>query len=170
MCKDVSISGHGFWLRKLGIDISNRFALAEECSKESSMRLMHFKICRNIYPTNILLSKMKISPSDKCDHCKVPDVIEHFFIHCQRLKGFWEHIYKEINNRTDFKFQQNIKNILFGYIPEEAPKANKHDIKIANYMILLAKVCISKMRYGPRTNIFVIFESEWDLRKTKETN
>ena len=59
-------------------------------SKESRLRLLYFKILNNIYPTNILLSKMKIKTSDKCEYCKTHDLIEHFFFHCKRLEGFWK--------------------------------------------------------------------------------
>ena len=35
----------------------------------------------NIYPTNILLSKMKVKENNKCSYCTdIIDVIEHFFL------------------------------------------------------------------------------------------
>ena len=49
----------GFWKRKFGIDIERYFGNAITACKETRLRLSHFKILHNIYPTNILLRKIE---------------------------------------------------------------------------------------------------------------
>ena len=85
------------WKRKLDADISYYYDIAIKTTKESRLRLLHFKILHNIYPTNILLHKMKIKPSKFCEHCQVPDFIDHFFSDCALIYDFWKHISNYIN-------------------------------------------------------------------------
>ena len=79
--------------------------------------------------------------------------------------GYWEFVFREITNLTNCTFQRNINSILFGITKDEVKGVKKQDINTANYLILLAKVCVSKMRYGQISDIYVIFEAEWALRK-----
>ena len=69
-----------FWRHKLGIDITEYFDTAHECSKETRLRLLHFKFLHNIvYPTNIMLEKMGLMRDNKCMWCDETDYIEHAF-------------------------------------------------------------------------------------------
>ena len=77
-----------FWERQYNINIYPYFAAGNEACREARLQLLHFKILHNIYPTNILLHKMKIKDSALCDHCKVHDFIEQFFFKCNKLRGF----------------------------------------------------------------------------------
>ena len=43
---------------KMNAKIEDYFSIAHESTKESRLRLLHFKFIHNIYPTNILLNKM----------------------------------------------------------------------------------------------------------------
>ena len=84
----TTVCSVGFWNRKYDTDILNYFEVAITASNESSLRLHHLKILHNIYPTNILLYKMNIKTTNKCDYCKMFDFIELLFIHCQKLQAF----------------------------------------------------------------------------------
>ena len=165
--KNTSICAQKFWERKFGINVRQKFAIAHEYTKESRLRLLHFKICHNIYPTNILLNRMRITSSELCTFCKVPDYIEHFFIQCQKLDGFWEKIFQTINSYSTVRFTMSIEKILFGITKMEEPNANVKELKMANNIILIGKMSISKMKYGLLKNIHLIFEREWALRKNK---
>lgn len=165
--QQVTVSGIQFWQRKTGVDISTHFDIAHNSCTESRLRLMHFKILHNIYPTNILLNRMQISNTELCEVCRVPDYVEHFFIHCKRLRGFWESVYHIINSVTQYQFNKTDVDILFGIREEKELPASKADIKTANHIILLGKVCVSKMRYGKIKSIDTIFDLEWSLRKTE---
>ena len=55
---------------------------------------VHFKLqmlqWKNIYPTNILLSKMKVSKNNKCSYCTdMVHVLQHFCAECPVVQHFW---------------------------------------------------------------------------------
>ena len=68
-----------FWKRKFDVNISNHFNIAMNSTSETRLRLLHFKILHNIYPTSIMLQKMKIKDSNLCETCQTTDYLEHFF-------------------------------------------------------------------------------------------
>ena len=138
--------------------------MAKLATKESRLRLLHFKILHNIYPSNILLKKMGIKNSDLCEFCKERDIIEHMFINCKLLKGFWRDVFQTIYNHTNVRFPQTENDILFGY-NYGSVKVGKDKINTANHILLIAKLSISKFRYGQIKNITLIFESEMNIRK-----
>ena len=161
---NVETCGRNFWLRKTGFDINPNYKMANFATKESRLRLLHFKILHNIYPSNILLRKMGIKDSDLCDFCKERDVVEHMFINCKLLEGFWSMVFITIYNHTNESFSQSDNAILFGY-NYDSIKVAKEKTNIANHILLIAKLSISKFRYGKIKNLNYIFESEINLRK-----
>ena len=158
-----TICGKMFWMKKYNIDISNHFVLAYNATKESRLRLLHFKILHNIFPSNILLNRMGIKDTELCDYCGERDVIEHMLIHCNRLKGFWAMVMNTIYSRTNVRIEITDQNILFGIAKTEPQTKNSH-LKIINHIILIAKMCISKAKFGSISNIFMIFELELAAR------
>ena len=54
--------------------------------KEARLVSLNWKILSNIYPTNILLSKMGKAPDNNCQICDTPDFLEHFFFYCKLNK------------------------------------------------------------------------------------
>ena len=53
--------------------------LSYKYTQQLTLRVRQWKILHNIYPTNILLSKMKIKENNKCSYCTdTVDVIGHF--------------------------------------------------------------------------------------------
>ena len=155
--------GRGFWLRKLNTDIHEKYLCAFYATNESKLRLLHFKLLHNIYPTNILLNRMGIKNSDNCDFCGKKDFVEHMFVNCPKLNGFWEKISSIIYTYTQVSFNLSIPNILLGLSPNK--HISKKQTNIANHIILIAKFCISKLRYGDISNIFLLFDLEFTLRK-----
>ena len=151
------------WLRKQ-VNISLYFTIGLESTKESRLRLLHFNIIHNSYPTNVLLTKMRIKQSNKCDFCQETDFLEHFFYECHRLQQFWhdiEYIMVSILNQ-DIKVNTSIA--LLG-ITKDNTTANSKRIKEANHMLLIARMSISKLRNSDIKNIKYIFEYEMLLRK-----
>ena len=69
----VRISGKELWKKRLNIDITNHYSIAKQATKESRLRILHFKLLHNIYPTNITLFRMGVKESDKCETCDVKD-------------------------------------------------------------------------------------------------
>ena len=71
---------HGFWSRKFGLEIDEHiWSIPSLATKETRLRVLQWKIL-HIYPTNILLCKMKVRDDHMCSYCNdVVDYIEHFF-------------------------------------------------------------------------------------------
>ena len=54
-----------FWNRRIPLfDVSNTFLMAINAIKEKRLRVSHWKIIHNIYPTNILIHNMGLSNTD----------------------------------------------------------------------------------------------------------
>ena len=88
--KNTTICSENFWKKKFNINTSKLYSIAKQTTSESRLRLLHFKILHNIYPTNILLSKMKVKENNLCETCHVTDYLEHFFVHCIKVRQFWK--------------------------------------------------------------------------------
>ena len=71
----------GFWSRKFGLEIDEHiWSIPSLVTKETRLRVLQWKILHNIYPTNILLCKMKVRDDQMCSYCNdVVDYTEHFF-------------------------------------------------------------------------------------------
>ena len=78
----VTPTASSFWVRKLGyITDRDAWSRAKQVTKETRLKVLHWKILHNIYPTNILLNKMNIEETNKCSYCNdIVDFIEHFFL------------------------------------------------------------------------------------------
>ena len=100
---------------------------------------------------------MGLKDTDKCEHCGQTDYIEHLFIHCPRLKGFWSSVFQNILLKTNMSLPMTDANILFGFDTEGLGKADGAKTNIANHILLIAKMSVSKMKYGTFKNIFIIF-------------
>ena len=98
--RDTSFSPHAcdFWRRKLGVDLTKQEWLsARYSSNEVRLRELQWKINYNIYPTNILLHKMKVADSNKCLYCKDEvDFIKHSFFDCTVARTLWSHVEKKL--------------------------------------------------------------------------
>ena len=120
--KNTPICSIGFWKRKFGIDVERYFGNAIRACKETRLRLLHFKILHNIYPTtcNILLRKMKIKNTDIA---------------------------------------------LFGILATEHHNLRDRTINDINMILLVAKMCISKVKYGKERSLAMVFEVEMASRE-----
>ena len=58
-------------------------------TKETRLLVLQWKTLHNIYPTNILLCKMKVRDGQMCSHCSdVIGYIECFFSDCMTIQTF----------------------------------------------------------------------------------
>ena len=130
-----------FWARKIEADIIKHYDIAINSTKESRLRLLHFKILHNIYPTNILLSKMKVKPSNLCEACQVPDYIEHFFYECSLIQHFWQQVNIFIRTKVNVNFNLDKKNILIGLAYNDFPNIKRATLNLINSIILIGKLC-----------------------------
>ena len=155
-CKDT-------WKNKLDIDITIFFSIGYMSTKESRLRLLHFKIIHHLYPTNILLEKMKIRDNNKCDSCQEVETLQHLFFNCTSLTTFWKYISELVSLTLETTFSIKVVNALFGITTEDT-QADLARIRKANHIMLIAKMCISKGRFSKNKNLRLIFEHEKLLR------
>ena len=153
----------GFWKRKLNLDIVPYFTIAHITTLETKLRLLHFKLVHNIYPNNVLLHKMKIKPSITCDYCRETDFVDHMFVTCLRLKGFWDLVKTLLELISVEEISLSVSNALFGFL-RGSLRCSNQKLREANNLILLAKFCIIKSKYSTQS-LENIFYFEIALRK-----
>ncbi|WP_419627006.1 hypothetical protein, partial [Thiolapillus sp.] len=107
---------NGFWHRKFGTEIDKHiWSLPSLVTKETRLRVLQWKLLHNIYPTNILLCKMKVRDDQMCSYCyDVVDYIEHFFFDCPPIQKFWKYIEQYILITFDIGIHLTIVDVLFG--------------------------------------------------------
>lgn len=140
--KEKQACSVGFWKRKFDYDITPEvWSLAYKATKETRLRLLHWKIVHNIYPTNIMLSKMKVKETNKCSECvDIVDVIEHFFFECPKVLRFWKYIETFCLTHLDKQIKIDVEVALFGCFAKDY---NEYTLSIVNHIVLIAKMSIS---------------------------
>ena len=155
--------GSKIWEQKFAVTLNEKhWSLASECTKETRLRMLQWKILHNIYPTNILLNKMGIRNSQLCSTCLCIDYTEHFFFECSRTKPLWTELEKQVEMYTGTRIRIEAKHALLGYLKNET-FSNKTVSEI-NHSILIAKMAISKVKYGNGGHIIEVFNREASSR------
>jgi hypothetical protein len=86
---------------------------------------------------------MKISNTEICTFCNAIDVIEHFFVECKHIEFLWRAIEVIASARMGKMLHLATHEKLLGYKTQNAIK-----YKWLNQVIIIAKLCISKYKYG----------------------
>ena len=160
--------GRKLWERKFEYDVIELYRNNIKCTKEVKLRELAFKIFHNICSTNLLLHKIGIKTSNKCDFCLEVDYLDHSLVECMRLQEYWDQVIFHIENETGIQITNNTINKLFGI---NYSLNDKRSVQKANLYLLLAKFAIIKAKYYKIENVFSIFVSEIDFRnKSKELN
>ena len=154
-----------FWAHKGANFNKNYWEIPFICTSEVRLRVLQWKIIHNIYPTNILLQKMKISDSNKCKTCGEIDYSEHFFFHCKQIKNIWKEIETIILYRTNKNIKLTMIDAMLGI--QCLDGTNKNEIKWINEIILVGKMVISKFKYGMYKFPLELLTKELELRKLK---
>ena len=131
--------------------------------KETRLRAITWKVLHNIFPTNILLSKMKIKDKPECDYCNEPDYLEHFFYKCKTVSALWREIQKELQSQLDICIKITEQMVMTGAVRRIFN--NRNHFRQVNLAIAIGKVTISKFKYGKKRNIMEIYEKECWMRK-----
>ena len=153
-----------FWENKFNIIIQPKtWLIANTCTKESRLRLLHWKITHNIYPTNILLNKLGITSNNKCSFCPNEiDFIEHFFYTCQKIKNIWKNVEQKVLFRYNKQLKLSCSDVLLGFDSEN--ETDKIFLSYVNLLILIAKMCIGIVRYHCPMDIEDLYNQELRLR------
>ena len=152
----------GFWKNKLKQDITEtHWHLAARSTRETRLKVLQWKILHNIYPTKILLFRIGKADTNTCDACNTgeTDYIEHFFYTCRKINRIWGLVTNEIMIRFGIQIHITLELAILGYTD-----TTEHSYNI-NHLISIAKMCISKFRYGERLPIDIIFYKELGLRQ-----
>lgn len=137
---------NSFWTRKGFNWDEDYWQIPYKCTGETRLRVLQWKILHNIYPTNILLHKMKIKDSNKCK-CGEVDFLEHFFFYCKNNLLIWTEIENMINCKAGKCFKLEAEHVMLGITKINGVSSGV--ISWINHIILVAKMIISKIRYGP---------------------
>ena len=157
---------HRFWKRKFNYDIDDKdWQMSFKYTDESRLRVLQWKILHNIYPTNILLCKMRITENNFCSYCAdTVDFIEHFFFFCPVVLKFWKDVEQFLLKRIGINVKLGITDVIFG-IKDKKEISLESQRKDTNHIILIGKMCISIFK---KTNsyalIYDIFEKHCALR------
>ena len=145
-----------FWQRKFNFTLDKSiWSVAYNACSETRLRVLHWKILHNIYPTNILLSKMKVTDNNLCSYCAHDvDYIEHFFYECSAVKPFWKYIENVVLVSFNVKLSITEKEVLFGVT--KCKHVSGRIAKKINHILLIAKMSISIYK---KTKSFLTLET-----------
>ena len=138
--------------------IENMWTFIPNCTKEPTLIMLQWKILHMIFATNKYLKKVGIKPSDICTYCNHVDSIEHYFVECALISHIWNYVENDIYKKCAYTIKLTIENIILGY-------GEMEHMKIINYLIIIAKLAISKMRYYGNIDLIMAYENEKTLRK-----
>lgn len=156
-----------FWERKFNILFDNKiWSATYQATKETRLLALQWKIIHNIYPTNILLSKMKIRDNKMCSFCPQEiDYIEHFLFDCRICQPLWLHIENILCVLLETRLHLDTKQVLFGIW--DGSEFSRVQQNLINLCLIIGKMCISKYKYGTPMHIQLMFDREFTLRKSQ---
>ena len=154
-----------FWNRKYNYEINEHdWKLTFETTKETRLRVLQWKILHNIYPTNIMLNKMKITLSNHCSYCSgTIDYIEHFLFYCPIVRTFWKSVQNFVLAKYNVRIHLNEIDVLFG-LQKRDTLTNEIRI-LVNHIVLIGKMCISIYKKTQKhALLFDLFMKQLDIR------
>ena len=167
--KNVSNKAYAYdiWRRKLEFEMCDKvWMLQRLATKETRLRELQWKILHNIYPTNIILQKMKVTETNKCDYCAdTIDFSEHFFFQCKFVVSFWKYLENYIVSILGKRVDLSLCNVMFGVHSREL---SVKETNFVNHIILIGKMCISITKKTKSTSpLEILFEQQQLLRRTQ---
>ena len=155
--------------KKIGIRLNElTWSQIFSSSKETKLQEFQWKVVHNIFPTNILLNRMGLKQSEKCDFCGETEFIEHLFYDCKRLEQLWQKVENMIRINSNIDISLNKYIVILGIEQDEISKTlNKKEIAEVNELLMIAKFCISKSKVM-ETNLEITFENELRIRNKKQ--
>ena len=108
--------GAAFWEKKFSFTFSNElWLIPKQCTSETSLLALQWKILHNIYPTSIMLFKMKVRDNHFWQYCPNEiDYIEHFFYHCRVCLPLWDHVFCVLNAICGKRMTFSATDVLLG--------------------------------------------------------
>ena len=85
-----------------------------------------------------------------------------FFYYCAKCVPLWRHVECELSFLLERRVNLDVKRVLFGILDLEG--FHSKEIHVINLCILVAKMCISKYKYGKPYSMTLMFDTEMKLR------
>lgn len=113
---------------------------------------------RNIYTTNLTLSKFFNEKDPKCTMCNQEDeTLVHLYYDCMIVKKFWSNVEQYIYQKTNYKICLESQNIITYFTHN-----NKKLEFLVNLYILIGKYYIHKTKYNKSKLSIKVFLLEID--------
>ena len=125
--------------------------------KEPRLKTLNWKILSNVYATKVFLHRVGKTENNICETCNKTDYIEHFFFDCTKVHSIWIEISHLIYTKYDVRHMIEKSDVLFGYNEDE-------NSKNINKLISIAKLTISKYKYGKYPDIISLLYTELRVR------
>ena len=157
--------GAAFWEKKFSFTFSNElWLIPKQCTSETRLLALQWKILHNIYPTSIMLFKMKLRDNHFCQYCPNEiDYIEHFFYHCRVCLPLWDHVFCVLSAMCGKRMTFSARDVLLGVCKSDVYSTEEWGV--INLCLIIAKMCISKHKYGTPSHLKSLFDKEFLFRK-----
>ena len=153
------------WINLFHLDDNDPeiWCVARQSSSEIRLIELQWKILHAVYPTGVLLNKMKIKNNNLCESCGDIDTLLHFFVTCSIAKVVWEEAEKIISFKCGRRVELSDQNKIIGIFSRDHLFGSEH-IRIINMIILVCKKTISKFKCEATSNIKLLLESQLRFR------
>ena len=127
-------------------------------TKDTNLQWFQYRILHRIIATNTFLFKISIKDNNRCTFCNThPETILHLFWNCPHTQLFWHELEEWLKQNCGHIRDLNLtkEDIIFGIL-----KQQRADV-ILNFIILLGKKFIYKMKYKNTKPCLQIFKKEF---------
>lgn len=134
------------------------YSLTFEATIDTTLRSFQYRFLMQLIPTNIYLYRCKLTATNICDFCSMNvESIEHLFWECSYVQELWSNLSQFLKSKNiDVVF--NLADICFGRTP------NSTSYRCINYIIILCKFFIFRMKYRKTIPRFEHFKKYLDIR------
>ena len=108
-----------------------------------------------------MLYRMRKEECNICNKCDVIDCVHHVFYSCEKTSIISDMVNFVISHKLNKNTSLTVTDVLFGVHDKNV--SNK-DNSFINHVIAIAKLCISKYRYGNHPNLIFHFDHEFNIR------
>mgnify|MGYP000209167433 CR=1 FL=1 len=99
-----------------------------ECTTETYLQSLQFKIIHRYFPCNYHLHLWKIIDSNRCTYCNATDTLSHYFAECEAVRTFWISLKAWFLRIFEFSINFTALDVLLGVT--NAGKSNDITFKI----------------------------------------
>ena len=131
------------------------YTLPYKVTSDTNIRWFQYRLVQKILSTNSFLYKIGITQNNTCSFCKIDtETLTHLFWDCNVIKQFWHDIQNWLKGECVHINDLNLSktDIIFGIDNQRRADA------VINFIILLAKQFIYRMKYKNAVPLIQIFK------------